>query len=54
MSRQTKERELRVRMTELEWEKLKETAEKRCMTVSELVRYLARQQWDRPADIKSQ
>lgn len=45
----SKTRELRVRMTDLEWEKLREVAEDRCMTISELIRYLARQQWDKPA-----
>lgn len=53
MSIHTKERELRVRMTEFEWEKLKETAESRCMTVSELIRYLARQQWDKPNPVNN-
>ena len=48
MSRQNKNCELRVRMTEFELEKLKELSDERRMSVSELVRYLARQQWEPP------
>ncbi len=48
MSRQIKSHELRVRLTKFELEKFREESEKRGMTVSELVRYLGRQLWDKP------
>lgn len=42
MPRQNKQLELRVRVSEIEMQHLKEEAEKRGMTVSELVRYATR------------
>lgn len=45
-----KEHELRVRMTDVEWTKLKEAADNRSMSISEFVRYLARQVWDKPRE----
>ncbi len=51
MATHAKEADLRVRMSKLEMQKLKEIAEKRDMTVSEYVRYLVRQQWDKPNPI---
>lgn len=50
MSRQE---ELRIRVNKLEKQKLQEEAEKRGMTVSDLVRYLARQLWDKPGSVES-
>lgn len=46
-TKQTKERNVRFRLTEEEWEKAVEIAENRCQTVSELLRDLLRQQWSK-------
>ncbi len=54
MATHAKEADLRVRMSKLEMEKLKEVAQKRDMTVSELIRYMARQLWDKTPTVDNQ
>lgn len=46
--RNTKETELRIRISSLEKEKLQSLAEERAMSASELIRYLLRREWDKP------
>ena len=46
--RNTKETELRIRISNLEKQKLQELAEERSMSASELIRYLVRREWDKP------
>lgn len=49
--RNTKEAELRIRISSLEKQKLMELAEERSMSASELIRYLLRKEWDKPNEV---
>lgn len=52
--RNTKETELRVRISNIEKQKLMELAEQKSMSASELIRYLLRREWDSPSPTNSQ